>query len=124
MTYHGPKFNCFERLPDEQLMKYFHFYAPMFRNLTNAGIDKADAYAFSRNYKFEVPRFPSAYSMEVYQTALEMGSGIIDDQFSNLLGTLDVPVDRLFEFVSENKEVLKKGQSISIWIDLLKYLNV
>lgn len=125
MSYHGPKFNCFERLPDEQLMKYFHFYAPMFRNLTNAGIDKADAYAFSRNYKFEAAKV----SFRLFNGGLpnSIGNGRAELLMTNLkylLGTLDVPVDRLFEFVSENKEVLKK-RSIDInldrFIEILEY---
>ena len=126
MTYHGPKFNCFERLPDEQLIKYFHFKASTFRNLTNAGIDKVDAYAFSRNYKFEAAKV----SFRLFNGGLPnviIGNERAELLMTNLkylLGTLDVPVDRLFEFVSENKEVLKK-RSINVnldrFIEILEY---
>ena len=126
MIYHGPKLNCFERLSDKTLKKFFDLNAPMFRNLVASGVDKAVAFAFSRNQKFEA----AEASFRLFNGGLP--DAIVESERPELLmtnlkylmGKLDVRVVRVFEFVETYKDLLVQG-SVNINADrlfeILKY---
>ena len=111
MIYHGPKSNCFERLSDKTLHKFFDLNAPMFRNLIASGLEKDVAFAFSRNRKFEA----AEASFRLFDGGLP--DAIVENERADLLMTnlkylmdkLDVPVVRVFEFVSIYKDLLVQG---------------
>ena len=118
--YHGPKLNCFERCPIKPL-KSFSISTLQCSEISSCKwIDKS-VVAFSRNQKFEA----AVASFRLFNGGLP--DAIVESERPELLmtnlkylmGKLDIPVVRVFEFVKTYKDLLVQG-SVLIQTDYLK----